>query len=493
MKHIGHYIDGIRRKGNGKRTSPIFNPSTGEEIGQTSLATEAEVDAAVKSAKKALLKWSELPSVERVQILFNYRELMHKNLADIAAVLSEENGKTFEDAKNELMRGIEVVEYACGIPQMLKGEFSSQVSEGADAWSIRAPVGVCAGITPFNFPALVPMWMFPLAIACGNTFLLKPSEKAPSCAMILASLLSEAGAPAGLLNVLNGDKVAANRLLTHPDVSAISFVGSTPVAEYIYQTGAANNKRVQALGSAKNHMLIMPDADLDMAVDVLVNSSYGSSGQRCMAISVVVIIGEETADKIVERLAKKVKKLNVGPGSDPATDLGPVIDKEAKERICQLIEHGVEQGANLIVDGRNIELPGYDNGFFIGGTLFDKVTEDMDIYQQEIFGPVLSVMRVADYSAACHIIQSNNYGNGAVIFTRDGGLARSFCRHISVGMVGVNVPIPVPGAYHSFGGWRRSLFGDHHLHGPEGIRFYTRQKEISTRWPGNLGAEFYSQ
>lgn len=485
MNQVGHYIAGIRRKGNSKRNCTIYNPSTGEDIGTISLATVAEVDAAVVSAKKALPGWSDLPPVQRAKILFNYRELLYKNFDEIAAVLSQENGKTFEDAKDELMRGIDVVEYACGIPQMLKGEFSAQASPGVDIWSIRAPIGVCAGITPFNFPALVPMWMFPLAIACGNTFVLKPSEVAPSCSMILATLMSEAGAPPGVLNVINGDKLAVNRLLEHPDVSAISFVGSTPVAEYVFQTGARHNKRVQALGSAKNHMLIMPDADVELATDILVGSGYGSAGQRCMSISVVVVIDDESGDKIVELLSKKVTALNVGAGSDPETDLGPVISKEAKNRICKLIEQGVEQGAELVVDGRDVNAPGYDDGFFIGGTLFDKVTEKMDIYEKEIFGPVLSVIRAKDYQDACNLIQNNDYGNGAVIFTSDGAIANHFCRHISVGMVGVNVAVPVPVAYHSFGGWRRSLFGDHHIHGPEGVRFYTRQKEVSARWFSN--------
>lgn len=491
MRRIGHYVGGTRRKGNGKHTSAIFNPSTGEQIGHTAIATAAEVDAAVASAKKTLAHWSEVPPMQRAQILFNYRELLHKNLEDIAAILSEENGKTFEDAKGELMRGIEIVEFACGIPHMLKGEFSDQVSRGVDSWSVRSPVGVCAGITPFNFPAMVPMWMFPLAIACGNTFVLKPSEKAPSTPMLLASLMSEAGAPAGVLNVINGDKVAVDRILTHPDVMAISFVGSTPVAEYVYQTGAANNKRVQALGSAKNHMLIMPDADLDMATDALVGGSFGSAGQRCMAISVAIAVGEETGNRMVEKLAEKIRNLHVGPGSDPASQMGPVINEGARDRIVALIKSGQAQGADLSVDGSKIKLQGYENGFFIGGTLFDKVTEEMDIYKEEIFGPVLSVMRAADYESACDIVRRNNYGNGAIIFTRDGGVARGFCRDIGVGMVGVNVPVPVPVAHHSFGGWRRSLFGDHHVHGPEGIRFYTRQKEVSVRWPESLNPEFF--
>lgn len=491
MRNIGHYIAGIRRKGNSKRTAPIFNPSTGEEIGFTSLATKAEVDAAVVSAKRAFNEWSEVPAMQRAQILFNYRALLHKNFNEIASILSQENGKTFEDAKGELMRGIEIVEYACGIPQLLKGEFSNQVARGVDAWSIKVPVGVCVGITPFNFPAMVPMWMFPLAIAAGNTFLLKPSEQAPSCPMLLASLLSEAGLPAGVLNVINGDEVAVNRLITHPDVAAISFVGSTLIAEKIYQTGTAHKKRVQALGSAKNHMVIMPDADLGMAADALIGATYGSAGQRCMAVSVAVVIGDETSDLMAKTLSEKVRALHVGPGSDPATQIGPVISQQAKNRINGLIDSGVQQGAELVVDGREPEVPGYEDGFFVGATLFDRVSAEMDIYKQEIFGPVLSVVRVANYEEACDLIENNEYGNGAVIFTRDGGVARKFCHSISIGMVGVNVPIPVPVAFHSFGGWKRSLFGEHHIHGPEGINFYTRQKQFSSRWPDNLEPEFY--
>ncbi len=406
-----------------------------------------------------------------------------QHIDKLAELITTEHGKTIEDAKGDITRGREVVEFACGIPHLLKGDFTEDVGTGVDAFSIRQPVGVCAGITPFNFPAMIPLWMFPLAIACGNTFVLKPSERDPSCPLRLAELAKEAGVPDGVVNVVNGDKEAVDAILTHPDISAVSFVGSTPVASYIYSTAAASGKRVQALGGAKNHMVVMSDADMDQAAAALIGAGYGSAGQRCMAVSVAVAVGDQTADSLVENLAPRVQELKIGPGTDPDIEMGPVVTEQAYARIKGLIDKGVEEGAELVVDGRDFTMQGYENGYFMGGSLFDRVTEDMAIYQEEIFGPVLSVVRAPDYETAVDLVNRNQYGNGTAIFTKDGDAARDFTERVQIGMVGVNVPIPVPVAYHSFGGWKRSLFGDTHMHGMEGVRFYTRLKAITSRWP----------
>jgi malonate-semialdehyde dehydrogenase (acetylating)/methylmalonate-semialdehyde dehydrogenase len=424
--------------------------------------------------------------------MFKFKELLEKNSEEIARSISREHGKTHADALGELQRGIDVVDFACGIPHLLKGEFSRNVGPDIDSWSDRQPLGVVAGITPFNFPAMVPMWMFPVAIACGNAFILKPSERDPSAPMLIWELFQEAGSPAGVFNVVHGDKTVVDAILDHPDIAAVSFVGSTPVAQYIYGRGTANGKRVQALGGAKNHMIVMPDADMDQAVDALMGAGYGSAGERCMAISVAVPVGEKTADKLVEALAPRVRGLKVGPASDPESEMGPVVTAEAKRRITSLIDKGVAEGAELVVDGRGLTLQGYENGFFLGGSLFDRVTRDMTIYREEIFGPVLAVVRAANYDEAADLINTHEYGNGTAIFTRDGDSARAFADRIEVGMVGINVPLPVPVAYHSFGGWKRSIFGDHAIYGPEGVHFYTRLKTVTARWPAGIrkGAEF---
>ncbi|QPH52382.1 CoA-acylating methylmalonate-semialdehyde dehydrogenase [Pontivivens ytuae] len=474
------------------RSQPVFNPATGEAIGTLPLSTTDEVDAAVASAKAAFPAWSRTPPLKRARVMFRFLELLNANTDKLAKELSREHGKTHDDALGEVARGIEVVEFACGIPQLLKGEFSRNTGPGIDSYGDRQPLGVVAGITPFNFPAMVPMWMYPIAIACGNTFVLKPSERDPSAPMFAWELLKEAGLPDGVMNIVHGDKGAVDRLLDHPDVKAISFVGSTPIAEYVYARGTAAGKRVQALGGAKNHMIVMPDADMDQAADALMGAGFGSAGERCMAISVAVPIGAETGEKLVSALKPKVEALKVGPSTDPDAEMGPVITAEAKERISGLIDRGVEQGADLVVDGRGFTLQGYENGYFLGGTLFDKVEPEMDIYRTEIFGPVLSVLSPQTYESAVDLINAHEYGNGTAIFTRDGDAARDFADRIEVGMVGVNVPIPVPVAYHSFGGWKRSAFGDHAIYGPEGVRFYTRLKTVTTRWPDGIakGATF---
>jgi malonate-semialdehyde dehydrogenase (acetylating)/methylmalonate-semialdehyde dehydrogenase len=424
--------------------------------------------------------------------MFKFKELVEQNLDKMAGLVTAEHGKVLSDAKGSCIRGLEVVEFACGIPQLLKGEFSENVGTGVDSWSTRQPLGVCAGITPFNFPAMVPMWMFPISIACGNTFILKPSERNPSASLYMAELLKEAGLPDGVLNVVNGDKEAVDAILHHPDVMAVSFVGSTPIAEYIYHTGTSMNKRVQALGGAKNHMVVMPDADMEQATDALMGAGYGSAGERCMAISVAVAVGDKVADGLIERLAPRVRALKVAPGTDPDAEMGPLVTKQHLDKVRGYVDLGVQEGAKLVVDGRGIKLQGYENGFFLGGCLFDEVTTDMRIYKEEIFGPVLSVVRAPSYDAAVKMVNDHEYGNGTAIFTRDGDAAREFASKIKVGMVGVNVPIPVPMAFHSFGGWKRSLFGDQHMHGPEGVRFYTKLKTITSRWPTGIraGAEF---
>jgi len=485
MKNIFNFVDGKEFKGDSKRTSDVFNPATGEVEAKVSLASKNDFDIAVKNANEAFKEWSLTPPITRARILFKYKELIEKNSDELTKLIVAEHGKVYDDAKGSLTRGLEVVEFACGIPHLLKGEFTENVGKGVDSWSMRQPLGVCAGITPFNFPAMVPMWMFPMAIACGNTFILKPSEKDPSCPLMLAQLLKEAGLPDGVLNVINGDKESVDALLEHKDVSAISFVGSTGIAKYIYENAAKNEKRVQALGGAKNHCVVMPDSDLDQAVNGLMGAAYGSAGERCMAQSVAVAVGN-IGDELVKRLSEKVEALKVGPGMDKGSEMGPLVTKEHLEKVKGYVDLGVEEGAKLVVDGRNLKLQGYENGFYIGGCLFDHVKEDMRIYKEEIFGPVLSVVRVEDFNTAVDLVNNHEYGNGTSIFTRDGDSARTFASKIKVGMVGVNIPIPVPMAFHSFGGWKRSLFGDQHMHGPEGVRFYTKLKTITSRWPSGI-------
>lgn len=489
---IAHFVYGREVAGRGGRSAPVFNPATGRQSGSVALASRAEVDAAVAVAKAAFPKWSAMPPLRRARILNRFLRLVEDNLDELAAVITAEHGKILSDARGEIQRGLEVVEFAVGAPQLLKGEVTENVGSRVDSHSLRQPLGVVAGISPFNFPAMVPMWMFPIALACGNCFILKPSERDPSASLVIAKWLKEAGLPDGVFAVVHGDKEAVDALLCNSDVAGISFVGSTPVARYIYQTAAMNGKRAQALGGAKNHMVIMPDADLDQAVDALMGAAYGSAGERCMAISVAVPVGQETADALVEKLAPKVRTLKVGPGTDPEAEMGPLITKQHLEKVRGYIDSGIAEGAKLLVDGRGMSLQGYEEGYFIGGSLFDRVTPDMKIYREEIFGPVLAVTRALDYAAAAQLINEHEFGNGTAIFTRDGDAAREFAHQIQVGMVGINVPIPVPMAFHSFGGWKDSLFGDHHMHGPEGVRFYTRLKAITSRWPTGIrsGADF---
>jgi malonate-semialdehyde dehydrogenase (acetylating) / methylmalonate-semialdehyde dehydrogenase len=479
---IGHHVGGQHRAGESGRASDVFDPATGQVAGRVALASEAEVGAAVAAALKAFRPWAETSPLKRARVLFRFKELVERDMDRIAEAITAEHGKVLSDAKGEVQRGLEVVEYATGIPELLKGEYTEQVASGVDAWTLRQPLGVCAGITPFNFPAMVPMWMFPIAVACGNSFVLKPSERDPSPSLILAELFREAGLPDGVFDVVQGDKVAVDALLAHPDVQAVSFVGSTAIARQIYAAGTAAGKRVQALGGAKNHMIVMPDADLDGAVNALLGAAYGSAGERCMAVSVAVAVGD-VADALVERLARKVRELKVCDGRDPAAEMGPVVTGAHRDRILSDIEDGLKAGAKLVVDGRGLRVPGRDGGFFMGGSLFDRVTPEMRIYREEIFGPVLCVVRTATFGEALDLVNRHEYGNGVALFTRDGHTAREFVHRVQVGMIGVNVPIPVPMAFHSFGGWKRSLFGDHHAHGPEGVRFYTRQKAITQRWP----------
>jgi malonate-semialdehyde dehydrogenase (acetylating)/methylmalonate-semialdehyde dehydrogenase len=492
MQTIENAIHGRKVASSSRRRAPVYNPATGEQIAELPLSTREEVNDAVAAAKTAVAEWGATPPLKRVKPMFRFKELLERNADEIVQTISREHGKTHADAAGELARGIDVVDFACGIPHLLKGEYSRNVGPEIDSWSDRQPLGVVAGITPFNFPAMVPMWMYPVAVACGNSFVLKPSERDPSTSMLVWELFQEAGFPPGVLNVVHGDKEAVDAILDHGDVSAVSFVGSTPVAEYIYARGSAAGKRVQALGGAKNHMIVMPDADMDQAVDALMGAGFGSAGERCMAISVAVPVGAKTADRLVEALAPKIRMMKVGPATDPESEMGPVITAQAKQRISALIEKGVKEGAELVVDGRGLELQGYEKGFFLGGSLFDRVTSDMAIYREEIFGPVLCVARTETYAEAADLVNSNEYGNGTAIFTRDGDTARAFADRIEVGMVGINVPIPVPVAYHSFGGWKRSLFGDHAIYGPEGVRFYTRLKTVTARWPAGIraGAEF---
>jgi len=490
---LTHFIDGARVDGTSGNFQDVFNPATGEVQAQVPLANADEVRRAVAVAHAAFPAWSATAPARRATVMFKYRELLIAHQRELAELLSQEHGKTLDDAMGELGRGIEVVEFACAIPHLLKGEFSEAVATNVDTHSFRQPLGVVAGITPFNFPTMVPMWMFPVALMCGNTFVLKPSERDPSSTLRLVELLHEAGLPNGVMNLINGGKDAVNEILANPDVKAVSFVGSTAVGEYIYSEGCKHGKRVQALCGAKNHMVVMPDADMDKAVDALMGAAYGSAGERCMAISVAVAVGDGTGEALVKKLTPKIHALKVAPYTDADAELGPVITKDAKQRIEGYIQSGVDQGADLIVDGRGMSLQGYENGYFVGGTLFDKVTTDMDIYKDEIFGPVLAVVRADEYETALQMVNDHEYGNGTAIFTRDGDAARDFTSRVQAGMVGVNVPIPVPVAYHSFGGWKRSLFGDHDIHGMEGVRFYTKLKAVTSRWPSGIkdGAQFH--
>ena len=488
---VGHFIAGQTLAGSSGRQQAVYNPATGAVARQVALASVDEVAHAVTAAKAAQPAWGELPPIRRARVLNAFLGLLNQHKDTLAAMISAEHGKVFTDAQGEVARGIDIVEFACGAPQLLKGDFTDQVSTGIDNWTLRQPLGVVAGITPFNFPCMVPLWMFPMALAAGNAFILKPSERDPSCAMFMAELLKQAGLPDGVFSVVQGDKVAVDALLVHPDVKAISFVGSTAIAQYIYETGAHHGKRVQALGGAKNHLVVMPDADVGQAVDALVGAAYGSAGERCMAISVAVLVGD-VADKIVPLVAERARRLKVTNPMDLSAEMGPIVTAQAKERIEGYIALGVEEGATLVVDGRGLSVPGMEKGFFTGGTLFDHATSTMRIYQEEIFGPVLVCVRVPDFASAVKLVNAHEYGNGVSLYTGDGGVAREFARSVQVGMVGINVPIPVPMAWHGFGGWKRSLFGDMHAYGEEGIRFYTKQKSVMQRWPDSIGkgAEF---
>jgi len=479
-KLIAHRIAGEETSGASSRTSPVYDPATGEVQAEVLLAEASDVDAAVAAAREAFAEWSQASLSRRAKVMFAFRELLNEHVDELARIVSSEHGKVLEDAKGEVLRGLEVVEFACGIPHLLKGEFSDQVSTTVDAYSFRQPLGVCAGITPFNFPAMVPMWMHPVAIACGNTFVLKPSERDPSASNLVAELYAEAGLPAGVFNVVHGDKVAVDALLDHPDVAGVSFVGSTPIAQYVHARGTEKRKRVQALGGAKNHAVVMPSADLGYAADQLAAAGFGSAGQRCMAISVAVAIGD-AGDALVDEVARRAREIRVGPGLESASEMGPVVTPQARERIVDYIGQGAEAGARLTVDGRELEMDG--GGFWVGPTLIDQVSPEMSVYRDEIFGPVLSVVRRGSLEEAIELINRNPYANGAAIFTGSGYEARRFQREVEVGMIGINVPIPVPMAFYSFGGWKDSLFGDHHIHGPEGVRFYTRGKAITARWP----------
>ena len=488
MNVIKHFVNGQLFDGNSKRKGKVFNPATGDQSSEVNLATTNDVNIAVDAAKKAFVTWSQKTPLFRARILFKFKELIEKNSDELTKLIVSEHGKVYEDAKGSLTRGLEVVEFACGIPQLLKGEFTENVGTNVDSWSTRQPLGICAGITPFNFPAMVPMWMFPISIACGNTFILKPSEKDPSCSMRLAELFMEAGLPKGVFNVVNGDKEAVDAIINNRDISAVSFVGSTPIAKYIYENCAKNEKRVQALGGAKNHCVVMPDADLDQAVNGLMGAAYGSAGERCMAQSVAVAVGK-IADPLVKNLSKKVEALKVGPGLDKKSEMGPLVTEEHLKKVKGYVDIGVKEGAKLVVDGRNLKLQGYEKGFYMGGCLFDQVTKNMRIYKEEIFGPVLSVVRAKNYEEALKLVNDHEFGNGVSIFTRDGDTGRSFASNVQIGMVGINIPIPVPMAFHSFGGWKRSLFGDQHMHGPEGVRFYTKLKTITSRWPSGIKSD----
>ena len=491
MKKIDNFIGGKSTKCLSEKYLDIYNPSTGEIISQVILSNKNDYNNVVENSLMAYNEWSQVTPLKRSRIISKYKEFIEKDLENIAKLISQEHGKTLEDAKGSVTRGLEVVEFACGIPHLLKGEFSQNVGTEIDSWSVRQPLGVTAGITPFNFPAMVPMWMYPISIACGNSFILKPSEKDPSCGIRLAELFSEAGLPDGVFNILNGDKDVVNMLLEDERIQSISFVGSTPVAKYIYEKSAQNGKRVQALGGAKNHLVVMPDANLDQAVDGIIGAAYGSAGERCMAVSVAVAVGD-IADKLVKNISSKAETLIVAPWTDNSSQMGPVISIEHKEKIENYISKGVEEGAKLVLDGRNLKIQGYENGYFVGPTLFDNVTKDMQIYKDEIFGPVLSVVRAKTYDEALKLVNEHKFGNGASIYTSDGEVSRNFTTNCKIGMVGVNVPIPVPMAFHSFGGWKQSLFGDHAMHGIEGVRFYTKLKTVTSRWPKSIqkGPEF---
>jgi malonate-semialdehyde dehydrogenase (acetylating)/methylmalonate-semialdehyde dehydrogenase len=487
MRTIEHWIDGSSTAGAGTRHAPVWNPATGAQQAQVVLAEPADVDTAVRAATAAYADWSQSSLSRRTKVLFAFRELVNARTDQLAEIVSDEHGKVLSDARGEVQRGLEVIEFACGLPTLLKGDFSDQVSAGVDVYSIREPLGVCAGITPFNFPAMVPMWMHPVAIACGNTFVLKPSERDPSVSEVVARLWQEAGLPDGVFNVVHGDKVAVDAILDHPGIAAVSFVGSTPIARYIHGKATAAGKRVQALGGAKNHAIVLPDADLDFASDHLVAAAFGSAGERCMAISATVAVGA-AADPLVDIVSEKARKVTVGAGRDEASEMGPVVTAAAKDRIESLIGSGQRQGARLAVDGRGLVVPGHEDGFFVGPTVLDAVTPEMEVYREEIFGPVLSVLRADTVDEAIALVNANPYGNGTAVFTGSGEAARRFVRGVHVGMVGVNVPIPVPMAYYSFGGWKDSLFGDKHVHGPEGVSFYTRAKVVTARWPEQRGA-----
>jgi malonate-semialdehyde dehydrogenase (acetylating) / methylmalonate-semialdehyde dehydrogenase len=485
LREVHHWVNGRMLTGSSGRFGDVYDPATGEVQARVVLATVAEVDLAIAAAAAAFPAWSAQPALRRSRVLFRFREIYERRMDEVAALLTSEHGKVFSDAKGEVMRGLEAVEFATGIPQLIKGEYSEQVGTGIDSWSVRQALGVVAGITPFNFPAMVPMWMFPIALACGNTFVLKPSERDPSASLLLAEMLKEAGLPDGVFNVVHGDKVAVDALLANPTVQAVSFVGSTPIAEYVYREGTKHGKRVQALGGAKNHMIVMPDADLDQAADALVGAAYGSAGERCMAISVAVTVGNSTADALLGKLQERIGRLQIGDGMKEGAELGPLVTKAHLERVTGYVELGKEEGANLVVDGRENALP-KGEGFFLGACLFDHVKPEMKIYREEIFGPVLGVVRVNNFETALTLINEHEFGNGTSIFTRDGDTARDFVHRVQVGMVGVNVPIPVPMAFHSFGGWKRSLFGDHSIYGMEGVRFYTRLKTVTSRWPTGI-------
>jgi malonate-semialdehyde dehydrogenase (acetylating) / methylmalonate-semialdehyde dehydrogenase len=490
-EELGHFIAGKRVAGKSGRFGDVFNPAAGEVTARVAFADNSEIDAAVKAARDAFPAWAATPPLTRARVMFKYKELLEQNRDKLARMIGSEHGKVLADATGEVTRGIEVVEFVCGIPQLLKGEFTENIGANIDSYGVRQPLGVCAGITPFNFPAMVPMWMFPVAIACGNSFILKPSERDPSPPLFLAELLSQAGLPPGVFNVVNGDKNAVEAILDHPGIDAVSFVGSTPIAESVFHRASANNKRVQALGGAKNHMVVLPDADMGQAVDALMGAAYGSAGERCMAVSVAVTVGK-AGDALIEQLTPRVRSLKLGPYTDPDAEMGPLVTREAYERVKRYVDIGIAEGAKLVVDGRGFKLQGYENGYFLGGCLFDNVTPSMRIYKEEIFGPVLAVIRAANYEEALGLVNAHEFGNGAAIFTRDGDAARDFANRAKIGMIGVNVPIPVPMAFHSFGGWKRSLFGDHHVHGPEGVRFYTKLKTVLSRWPTGIraGAEF---
>ncbi|MGH8176356.1 MAG: CoA-acylating methylmalonate-semialdehyde dehydrogenase [Steroidobacter sp.] len=491
VRTLGHFVGGKLLQGASARTGPIFDPATGRVATKVSFASAEETRAAIRAAREALPAWAATTPLQRARVMFRFKALLDTHIDELAAMITSEHGKVLSDARGEVTRGLEVVEFACGIPQLLKGEFSDSVGRGIDSWSLRQPVGVCAGITPFNFPVMVPMWMFPMAIACGNTFVLKPSEKDPSCSLRLAELLSEAGLPPGVFNVVNGDREAVDALLTDPDVGAVSFVGSTPVATHIYETAAKHGKRVQALGGAKNHMVVMPDANSRLAAQALMGAAYGSAGERCMAISVAVAVGD-AGDRLIEELKPMIAALKIGPGTSEGVEMGPLVTREHLERVRGYVDLGVKEGATLVVDGRNQRVTGHENGFYLGATLFDHVQPQMRIYKEEIFGPVLIVMRAPDLNSALQLVNDHEFGNGTSIYTSDGDSARTFCHSVQAGMVGVNVPIPVPMAFHSFGGWKRSLFGDLHVHGADGVRFYTRLKTVTSRWPTGIrgGSEY---